>query len=169
MLKKLSASFEETGTETVNGNEIVSYAGEVRWEDLVGDVDLSSAMDAASSAAGTELDISGLDLAALGSIPITIGYDSRNALVVRASADLTETVQNLIPMIMKIVMQSIIAESGEELADMGDLDLSALGIDVNIRTLTVSADLSHFDSVGEIVIPPEALSAEALSTGAIAA
>lgn len=161
MIKKLSNSFEETGTETVRGKEAVIYSGNILWEDLVGDVDLSSAAEAAGSASGMPLDFSDLDLAALGSIPVTVGYDKENDLIVKGSADLTETVQNLIPMVMKVVMKSIAAESGmEDSAEMEDFDLSDLGFTLDIQTLTVSAELYNFDAVGEITIPPEALAAE---------
>ena len=161
MIKKLSNSFEETGTETVRGKEAVIYSGNILWEDLAGDVDLSSAAEAAGSASGMPLDFSDLDLTALGSIPVTIGYDKENDLIVKGSADLTETVQNLIPMVMKVVMKSIAAESGmEDSAEMEDFDLSDLGFSLDIRTLNVSAELYNFDAVGEITIPPEALAAE---------
>ena len=161
MIKKLSKSFEETGTETVRGKEAVIYSGNILWEDLAGDLDLSTAAEAAGSASGMPLDFSDLDLAALGSIPVTVGYDKENDLIVKGSADLTETVQNLIPMIMKVVMKSIAAESGmEDSAEMEDFDLSDLGFSLDIRTLNVSAELYNFDAVGEITIPPEALAAE---------
>ena len=161
MIKKLSNSFEETGTETVRGKEAVIYSGNILWEDLVGDVDLSSAAEAAGSASGMSLDFSDLDLAALGSIPVTVGYDKENDLIVKGSADLTETVQNLIPMVMKVVMKSIAAESGmEDSAELEDFDLSDLGFSLDIRTLNVSAELYNFDAVGEITIPLEALAAE---------
>ena len=161
MIKKLSNSFEETGTETVRGKEAVIYSGEIRWEDLAGDLDLSTAAEAAGSASGMPLDFSDLDLAALGSIPVTVGYDKENDLIVKGSVDLTETVQNLIPMVMKVVMKSIAAESGmEDSAEMEDFDLSELGFTLDIQTLTVSAELYNFDAVGEITIPPEALAAE---------
>lgn len=161
MIKKLSNSFEETGTETVRGKEAVIYSGEIRWEDLAGDLDLSTAAEAAGSASGMPLDFSDLDLAALGSIPVTVGYDKENDLIVKGSVDLTETVQNLIPMVMKVVMKSIAAESGmEDSAEMEDFDLSELGFTMDIQTLTVSAELYNFDAVGEITIPPEALAAE---------
>ena len=161
MIKKLSNSFEETGTETVRGKEAVIYSGNILWEDLVGDVDLSSAAEAAGSASGMPLDFSDLDLAALGSIPVTVGYDKENDRIVKGSADLTETVQNLIPMVMKVVMKSIAVESGmEDSAEMEDFDLSDLGFSLDIRTLNVSAELYNFDAVGEITIPPEALAAE---------
>ena len=160
MIKKLSNSFEETGTETVRGKEAVIYSGNILWEDLAGDVDLSSAAEAAGSASGMPLDFSDLDLTALGSIPVTIGYDKENDLIVKGSADLTETVQNLIPMVMKVVMKSIAAESGmEDSAEMEDFDLSELGFTLDIQTLTVSAELYNFDAVGEITIRPEALAA----------
>ena len=161
MIKKLSKSFEETGTETVRGKEAVIYSGNILWEDLAGDVDLSSAAEAAGSASGMPLDFSDLDLTALGSIPVTVGYDKENDLIVKGSADLTETVQNLIPMVMKVVMKSIAAESGmEDSAEMEDFDLSDLGFSLDIQTLNVSAELYNFDAVGEITIPPEALAAE---------
>ena len=161
MIKKLSNSFEETGTETVRGKEAVIYSGNILWEDLAGDLDLSTAAEAAGSASGMPLDFSDLDLAALGSIPVTVGYDKENDLIVKGSADLTETVQNLIPMVMKVVMKSIAAESGmEDSAEMEDFDLSDLGFSLDIRTLNVSAELYNFDAVGEITIPPEALAAE---------
>ena len=161
MIKKLSNSFEETGTETVRGKEAVIYSGNILWEDLAGDLDLSTAAEAAGSASGMPLDFSDLDLAALGSIPVTVGYDKENDLIVKGSADLTETVQNLIPMVMKVVMKSIAAESGmEDSAEMEDFDLSELGFTMDIQTLTVSAELYNFDAVGEITIPPEALAAE---------
>ena len=161
MIKKLSKSFEETGTETVRGKEAVIYSGNILWEDLAGDLDLSTAAEAAGSASGMPLDFSDLDLTALGSIPVTVGYDKENDLIVKGSADLTETVQNLIPMVMKVVMKSIAAESGMEgSAEMEDFDLSDLGFSLDIRTLNVSAELYNFDAVGEITIPPEALAAE---------
>ena len=161
MIKKLSKSFEETGTETVRGKEAVIYSGNILWEDLAGDLDLSSAAEAAGSASGMSLDFSDLDLAALGSIPVTVGYDKENDLIVKGSADLTETVQNLIPMVMKVVMKSIAAESGmEDSAEMEDFDLSDLGFSLDIRTLNVSAELYNFDAIGEIAIPSEALAAE---------
>ena len=161
MIKKLSKSFEETGTETVRGKEAVIYSGNILWEDLAGDLDLSTAAEAAGSASGMPLDFSDLDLTALGSIPVTVGYDKENDLIVKGSADLTETVQNLIPMVMKVVMKSIAAESGmEDSAEMEDFDLSDLGFSLDIRTLNVSAELYNFDAVGEITIPPEALAAE---------
>ena len=161
MIKKLSKSFEETGTETVRGKEAVIYSGNILWEDLAGDLDLSTAAEAAGSASGMSLDFSDLDLAALGSIPVTVGYDKENDLIVKGSADLTETVQNLIPMVMKVVMKSIAAESGmEDSAEMEDFDLSDLGFSLDIQTLNVSAELYNFDAVGEITIPPEALAAE---------
>ena len=161
MIKKLSKSFEETGTETVRGKEAVIYSGNILWEDLAGDLDLSTAAEAAGSASGMPLDFSDLDLAALGSIPVTVGYDKENDLIVKGSADLTETVQNLIPMVMKVVMKSIAAESGmEDSAEMEDFDLSDLGFSLDIRTLNVSAELYNFDAVGEIIIPSEALAAE---------
>ena len=161
MIKKLSKSFEETSTETVRGKEAVIYSGNILWEDLAGDLDLSTAAEAAGSASGMPLDFSDLDLAALGSIPVTVGYDKENDLIVKGSADLTETVQNLIPMVMKVVMKSIAAESGmEDSAEMEDFDLSDLGFSLDIRTLNVSAELYNFDAVGEITIPPEALAAE---------
>ena len=161
MIKKLSKSFEETGTETVRGKEAVIYSGNILWEDLAGDLDLSTAAEAAGSASGMPLNFSDLDLAALGSIPVTVGYAKENDLIVKGSADLTETVQNLIPMVMKVVMKSIAAESGmEDSAEMEDFDLSDLGFSLDIRTLNVSAELYNFDAVGEITIPPEALAAE---------
>ena len=161
MIKKLSKSFEETGTETVRGKEAVIYSGNILWEDLAGEMDLTSAAEVAGSASGMQLDLSDLDLAALGSIPVTVGYDKENDLIVKGSADLTETVQNLIPMVMKVVMKSIAAESGmEDSAEMEDFDLSELGFTLDIQTLTVSAELYNFDAVGEITIPPEALAAE---------
>lgn len=161
MIKKLSNSFEEIGTETVRGKEAVIYSGNIRWEDLAGDVDLSSAAETAGSASGMPLDFSDLDLTALGSIPVTLGYDKENDLIVKCSADFTETIQNLIPMVVKVVMKSIAAESGmEDTAEMEDFDLSDLGFNLDIKAVTVSAELYNFDTVGEITIPPEALAAE---------
>jgi hypothetical protein len=121
---------------------------------------MEAAGSAASSASGTPLDLSGMDLTALGSIPVTIGFDKENDLIVKGSIDLTETVQNLIPMVMKVAMQSMAAQSGVDAAEMEDFDLSALGFSLDIHTLNVSAELYNFDAVGEITIPPEALAAE---------
>ena len=68
-LTKFAASFEEAGTETVKGTEAVLYTGRLQWSELIGDADLSGALASAGSAAGTDLDLSGLDLSNLGSIP----------------------------------------------------------------------------------------------------
>ena len=165
LIKKLSDSFEETGAETVRGTEAVVYSGNILWKDLIGDMDLSAALEAAGSAAGSAagmpLDFSGLDLTALGSIPVTLWYDKGDSLIVKGSINLSETMQNLIPMVMKAAVKSIAAESGmEDMEELEGFDLSALGFNLDIHTLTVSAELYHFDSVGEITIPPEALAAE---------
>ena len=73
-IKKFADSFEETGTETVRGTDAVIYSGSILWKDLLEGADLSSAMEAAgsaaSSASGTPLDLSGMDLTALAAFPL---------------------------------------------------------------------------------------------------
>ena len=63
-------------------------------------------------------------------------------------------------MVMKVAMQSMAAQSGVDAAEMEDFDLSALGFNLDIHTLNISAELYNFDAVDEITIPPEALAAE---------
>ena len=83
-------------------------------------------------------------------------------MLVKCSVDLTGLMQTMLPVLTQAAIQSAMQESG--LGNIGGLGLSLLGFELNVSKLVASAVLYDFDAVGEIVIPPEALSAVTVNT-----
>lgn len=163
-LIQLGKSFEATGTETVRGSEAVVYSGILHWADFITDDMqarfLKAIEDEMGKALETEVDLSEVDLRELGDIPLTLCLDKKSSMPVKFSADLTETVRNIMPVILNVVMKSVVNQSGlGAIAGLGGIDLGMLGVDFDVRELVVTAELYDFDAVGEITIPAEAQAA----------
>ena len=121
---------------------------------------LKAMEEAIKKALDTDVDLSEIDLSDLGDVPLTFSIDKKSSMLVKVSMDLTEMVQKLMPVILKLVMKTVVDQSGlGALAGLGGLDLGMLGIDFDVRQLVITVELYDFDAVGEITIPPEVHSA----------
>ncbi len=158
LLFKLAGKFEKTGTETVRGSEATVFSGTVEGEDIAQMLEMSGVMDTLSESMDVELDELGVDLASLGGIPTTISVDNKTGYIVRYTMDLTEVMQNLMPAMMDQMTASITEEAGLE-----GLDLSALGLKLDVSKTVMTVELYDFDAAGTVEIPAEAREATELS------
>lgn len=152
----LANRFEKTGTVTVRGSEATAYEGVIKAEEINLAMEQSGGMDSLREALGGDEDFS-----FTGSVPVTVALDNKSGMIVMVSLDLTEIMQDLMPLTMDRVMASVAEEAG-----MGGMDLSALGLELNVDSATVTETLYDFDAVGPIEIPEAALNAPELSSAA---
>ena len=99
-----------------------------------------------------------VELESLGGIPTTISLDNKTGYIVRYTMDMTELMQNLMPVLMDQLMATIAEESGLE-----GLDLSMLRLKLDVSKTVVAVELYDFDAAGTVEIPAEARAAEELS------
>ena len=88
-----------------------------------------------------------------GTIPVSLWLDDRSGMLVRYDMDMTEVFAS----VWDKLIAEILNEAGGELGDIGDL--AELGITFELNKLTMSATLSEFDAIGEIVLPENAKAA----------
>lgn len=139
--------FEETGTETINGSEATVYSGTIRGEDLQA---LTQEQGGDSTLPG------GIDLSALGDIPVTVAVDRDTNRVARVTLDLSALSESLVPLVLKLGAQAS-AESGEAGDAEALLDLMN-ALDIRFDRFLITVELSDYDEVGEITIPDEVIS-----------
>ena len=156
-MEKIAATFEETGTETVNGSEAVVYSGVISMADFGEKMDLGEILGNVNEPMDVQIDWSAINLSSISDIPLTLCIDKKSGMIVKYTMDMTSMMQDLMPAIIQTVMASSMGG-----ADLGGMDLSMLGFEFNFSKLVVTAVLYDFDSVGEITIPPEALTAKPL-------
>ena len=133
-------SFQEAGTETVNGAEATRYDGVITGDSLESALELSGAKEMLGEGLGAKLSADAFT--GLESIPCSVWIDNKSGMVVRYDMDMSAVMQSM----MKELMEGILAEQG----------LAGLGMEMELREVTVSAVLSQFDAVGEIIIPDNA-------------
>lgn len=143
MFISCAKSFQEAGTEEINGSAATRYDGEISGESIQTAIDMSGAKDILSENLGTELDED--SFTALGSIPCSLWIDNKSGMIVRYDMDMTAVMQSLLDDMIK-----------EVLASQG---LEGVALELTLSKVTVSAVLSQFDQVGEITIPDEAKAA----------
>lgn len=143
MFISCAKSFQEAGTEEINGSAATRYDGEISGESIQTAIDMSGAKDILSENLGTELDED--SFTALGSIPCSLWIDNKSGMIVRYDMDMTAVMQSLLDDMIK-----------EVLASQG---LEGVALELTLSKVTVSAVLSRFDQVGEITIPDEAKAA----------
>ena len=136
-------SFQEAGTETVNGSAATRYDGQITGDSLESALELSGAKEMLGEGLGTELSADAFT--GLESIPCSVWIDNKSGMVVRYDMDMGAVMQSL----MKDMMDEVLASQG----------LEGLGVEMEFREVTVSVILSQFDAVGEIVIPDSAKAA----------
>lgn len=136
-------SFQEAGTETVNGSAATRYDGQITGDSLESALELSGAKEMLGEGLGTELSADAFT--GLESIPCSLWIDNKSGMVVRYDMDMGAVMQSL----MKDMMDQVLASQG----------LEGLVVEMEFREVTVSVILSQFDAVGEIFIPDSAKAA----------
>ena len=130
-------SFQEAGTEMVNGSEATRYDGEITGDSLESALELSGAKEMLGEGLGGKLSADAFT--GLESIPCSVWIDNKSGMVVRYDMDMGAVMQTL----MKDMMDEVLAAQG----------LEGFEMEMEFREVTVSVVLSQFDAVGEIVIP----------------
>lgn len=130
-------SFQEAGTEMVNGSEATRYDGEITGDSLESALELSGAKEMLGEGLGGKLSADAFT--GLESIPCSVWIDNKSGMVVRYDMDMGAVMQTL----MKDMMDEVLASQG----------LEGFEMEMEFREVTVSVVLSQFDAVGEIVIP----------------
>jgi hypothetical protein len=82
-------------------------------------------------------------------------------MIVRYTMDMSEIMQNLMPVLMEKTMSAVYAQAGLE-----GLDLSLLGFEVKVGKVFTTAEFYDFDAVGTIEIPDAARAAAELEIAA---
>ena len=135
-------SFQEVGTEQINGSDAVRYDGTLKGEAVAKAMELSGILDTFSSQFGGELDLSAFDDS---SIPASIWIDTKSGYIVRYDLDMTE----IMGQVLKTMLSSTMESAG--LADMSEL---VNGVELN--NCLASVVLSQFNAVEPFQIPEEA-------------
>lgn len=138
-----AASFTETGKEEINGSAATVYSGVISGEYVEETIEASGALDAFSDALG--VDVPEDLFRDLGDIPTTIAIDDGSNLVVRYTMDMGAVMQSLMEKMMGLVLESAGETDG--------------GLELNIDRMLITMTLSQVNSIGEIVIPKEAVAA----------
>ena len=136
-------SFQEAGTEAVNGSAATRYDGQITGDSLESALELSGAKEMLGEGLGAKLSADAFT--GLESIPCSVWIDNKSGMVVRYDMDMGAVMQSL----MKDMMDQVLASQG----------LEGLGVEMEFREVTVSVILSQFDAVGEIFIPDSAKAA----------
>ena len=148
-LRESAASFAEAGHEDLNGSSATRFDGKIEGEAVRLAVEASGVLDALRQSAALE----GLDLTEIidslsGSIPVSLWMDDRSGYIVRYEMDLTE------------VMSSVWDSLRSQLLRFEGMDaleqLEKLGLELTLSHVHMSAVLSDFDAVEEIVLPEAA-------------
>lgn len=126
-----ASAFEKTGEEEINGSIAVRYDGIVTGENMRKMLEVSGSMDQMNELVGE-----GGELPELGEMPMSIWLDKKSGLPVRYDMDMTG------------VMQSMMDQMSE-----------SAGTEIVMDSVFISAVMSNYNAVAEIVIPENAKSA----------
>lgn len=136
------ANFTEGTEEPINGEAATRFDGVLTGDAMKAALEASGALDQFSTSMG--LDGSSIDeqLDSLGELPISIWVAQKTYLPLQYKMDMTDMMQQLINGVL-------------------ENDSSMAGISLEIGTVVVTVTLSNINGVSEIVIPEEALAAQA--------
>ncbi|MBR1455703.1 MAG: hypothetical protein IJ594_00915 [Oscillospiraceae bacterium] len=152
-LLKLASTFEERGTESVRGSAATVYTGVISGEDIGVALNATGVLDALSESLD-DIDLSGVDFSHLSDIPATVAIDNKSDMLVRYTMDMTALMQDLIELVMDVLVEQITDGAG-----LGSIDLSALGLKLEIENAQAVIELYDFDAVESVDIPQSALAA----------
>ena len=147
-LRDAAKTFEEVGKEEVNGSQATRYDGQIQAEDVGEALANSGVFD--TIAESLPVEVSEILDKFSGSIPVSIWLDDKSGRIVRYDMDMTEAFAS----VWDTLLAEVLSEAGGELGDLAEL-----GVSIELKQLTMSAVLSDFDAVGEIVLPEAAKAA----------
>ena len=136
---------------TVRGSEATVYSGTVQGEDIKALVSSTGVLDSLQEQLEVDLEDAALQLDDLGSMPVSIAIDNKSGMITRYTMDLTELMRKLMPLVMDQAMAAVAEEAGLE-----GLDLSVLGLTLDVDRVNLEAELYDFDAVEAFEIPDEA-------------
>ncbi len=143
LLTKLASSFEEVGTETVNGAPAIRYDGEIEGEFVTEALRNTGALSGLLEQFGVEGD--GMDLTIEGTIPTSIWLDKATSRIVRYDMDLSEAIASVWDVLQQELMK-----------DETFAALDKLGLALSVERAHLTAELSQYDAVGELTLPENA-------------
>ena len=151
LLFKLAGTFEKGDAVIVRGSEATVYSGLVQGEDIKALIGSTGVLDSLQEQLEVDLEDAAQALDDLGSVPVTIAIDNKSGMITRYTMDLTEVMQKLMPLVMDQAMASVSQEAGLE-----GMDLSKLGLTLDVDRVTAEVELYDFDAVASFEIPQEA-------------
>ena len=151
LLFKLAGTFEKGDTVTVRGSEATVYSGLVQGEDIKALIGSTGVLDSLQEQLEVDLEDAAQALDDLGSVPVSIAIDNKSGMITRYTMDLTEVMRKLMPLVMDQAMASMAQEAGLE-----GLDLSKLGLTLDVDRVSAVVELYDFDAVASFEIPQEA-------------
>ena len=154
LLRTIAATFEETGTETVEGSEAVVYSGFIRGTELKTVLDATQALESIAASLGTDPDA--LQIEEIGDIPVTLAIDQKSGMIVRVTMDLSGLMDSLWPFLMQVAMQTSGAQEDDSLGLGGVTQMMNL-MKVSFSEFLITVELYDFNSVGSVVIPAEVI------------
>ena len=140
LLAKAASSFKKVGTENVNGSPATRYDGEIEGEYVTQALENSGLISSLGEEFGVSLDAEGLQFS--GSIPASIWVDEASARIVKYEMDMADAISSVWDVIVD-----------ELVKDESFAALRSMGLQLSISKAKVSATLSRFDEIGEIVLP----------------
>lgn len=146
-LAKFTEELDHTGTEEKHGQSADIYSGVLSGKQIQEYMAISGALDSILQPYG--IDLSTIDPALLGKMPVTIAVDSETGMVLRFEMDMREMLQNLMQSVVEATFAGAV-ESGEL---PNDFDISSLDIIMTINEASGSTSFYDFNAVGEIQIP----------------
>ena len=152
-ISQFLSTFEETGTETINGSDASVYSGAISGDDLKASLDESGLVE--SFAEALDIDPDELELDEIGSIPLTFAIDSESGLPVKLTADFSGFMGSLLPFFLEVGLKAVAAS--EESEDMEKVTAMLSMMDISCSKFTVTAVLSEFDQVAEVLIPEDVI------------
>lgn len=147
-LRESAKTFTEAGKEEINGSQATRYDGVIEGEAVKQAVEASGVLDSMGEA--LPVDLSGVFDSFGGTIPVSLWVDDGSGMLVRYDMDMTEAFASVWDSVVDQLMNDAVEGLG---------GIAELGVKAELKKLTVSAKLSDFDAIGEIVLPEAAKAA----------
>ena len=136
-------SFEQTGTEVLNGVQTTRYDGLLSGEYLEGLIRLYKIYQLLTDGFGMQLEADVFEN--MGDVPASLWLDDSAGMIVRLDVDLTEAAERIGDKQMRRLREAT--------------GIRELGLDLSLNRVVVSAELSQFDKIESFTIPDEAKAA----------
>lgn len=139
-------SFQEAGTEQVNGSDAIKYEGVIA-NDALNEVMAASGMEEQLAQYGLTEEEAAAIYQDLGDLPVAIWIAKESNLPVKYEMDVTAMMQNIMTKMFE------------------NMDVATEDMDFTVDNMFISMTLYDFNNVGEIEIPEEAKAAPEMDLG----